>query len=167
MKAFESFRYISSANRPWKYYTDSTNTFTAWAPVSFKWQFTDPVNRLGLAVSYDSIAAISYNVTVDTVNKYYLNGNDSLFWNAAKRSVVALNDSLISSKFTSNEKINRGEFLVRKKRSNMYQRILIFLHGNRQIMLIVTSQLKDLYDDNAQKFFNDFRILTGTATPND
>lgn len=109
-------------------------------------------------ISYDSATSTSYLINTDTLDKYFWVNADTTFWNSQLRPYYSnASDKIISERKTLNGKDEGKEWLIRKERSNVYERLRVVRHGHIVYTLRSMGEKELMTGDRSSLFFNDFK----------
>lgn len=151
-----SFEFFPHSNLNWVSSVSSDSVYTTWTPSSFR--HFDFVTNHRSQFGYDTTTATSYFVIPNILTKYTWFENDSSFWHTQIHGFTSYKDSIISITTVANGPVVGREYLVKKDSSDTYNRIRLLVNDTILYKLYVSSEKGLLYDDNTNKFFNDFRF---------
>jgi len=157
-QVFTSLKLLPEKRMPKSMQFDPDKTFTAYGPQPFVIKEKEESDGQAILMSYDSVFAQTYYVTVDTFTKYKWIQNDSTYLHEQIKSYYKT-DSIVWTKNTMNGKVKGIEALIKNSDGDSYHRMRILLSGNRQYDLICSGTKSSIINDETSRFFNDFRIL--------
>ncbi|SFQ54915.1 TraB/GumN family protein [Parafilimonas terrae] len=163
-----SFQTLGYANKEWKTASPDDNEFTTWSPAGFEY-----IERPGdgdttfLYESFDSTRADDFEVIVQKFDNYYWQENDAAFWKEVidKYKESQQGDSVLYEKPVTNGNVKGYEFALQEPGSHNIKRVRKLLNGRKLFSLITVQDAAEIYNDNNNRFFEDFRF--NTVQPSD
>ncbi|TKK67960.1 TraB/GumN family protein [Ilyomonas limi] len=165
---FGSFKMLDYTVPEWKQYTTGDTLFSTWAPGEFT---TDDVsdssdiNTTYKYESFDKFRADGYTVTTEPFSKYYWQKDDTTLLKKLGHTNIHYNDTILSEKFISNGGVRGMEMVVQQEGAANVRRKRLLLNDNKLYNLVTIQPLSEIYNNNTNKFFEDFRFAK--AAPND
>ena len=177
---FRSFSLLpNNTSVKWSMQQPAGKAFSVWSPsvldVIETGEDTQPSKEIQY-VGFDKSSVDNYYINAEPVSKYYYTDNDSSFladdvarYYTDTASYVAKNnpgnfDSLVSIKNVKNGKTNGLEILVKNASKSFYKRVRVLRNADSVYALFVMAPYAILYNDNSNRFFENFSF-TNEAAP--
>jgi hypothetical protein len=96
--------------------------------------------------------------------KYFWQNGDSALWEHFVGEAVSLNDTLLGRKKVANGEASGVELTIREHGSGNVARKRILLNNDRVYTLLTIKSESELYTNNTNRFFEDFRFSKTTAS---
>jgi uncharacterized protein YbaP (TraB family) len=161
----------------WSVQPSPQKDFTAWMPSvidTIAYDTTD--NTLPQAdeksyVAFDKSTADNYYVSKEPLPKYFYTENDSSFlaqqigrYYTDTASYLATSnpgnfDSLVSKKNVTNGKVQGIEILTKNTSKSHYKRLRLLRNGDIEYSIFMLAPYATLYNENTNRFFDDFRFM--------
>lgn len=188
MRSFSLLPYHQSA---WSSTAAGNNTFSTWAPSAIELPMVvdstaAPVNENIPDVSdetedkvytaFEAGSATTYHIVVKLLSKYYRAVSDSSFFenqfsgyymDTASYQAKYFRgnfDSLVYKKPIANGYAHGYELLVKNNSKSYYKRVRILYHGDSSYHLYAMAPYAALFENNSNRFFEDFRF-SGEEVP--
>lgn len=158
---FSSFRQLDYPMHAWIQASSPDTVFSAWAPgviTRLPPDSSDDADIDRKYVSYDSSRSESFSVISYHLGPYYWSSSDSDFWATRIRLHITYADTLLEKKPVTNGAAKGWEWVQRKKSGHNYERFRLLADGDKLYSLILCAPYKELYTDNADRFFETFRF---------
>jgi uncharacterized protein YbaP (TraB family) len=154
-----SLRFTEPPKLKWNTYQLPDKSGSAWAPAAFR--FHEEGSEMYM-IAYDTTSSTTFFMSPDTLNKYNWADSDSTFWARAKG--YQYSKGLEYEKKVQNGDLQGKEWL--QKDGSVYTRIRVLVSGNILYKLFATSGKEYLQSENADKFFESFRLNGPVVAPN-
>lgn len=155
---FTSFKTIPHPPVKWQQQQAANTNFSAWAPSPLKEYATEKSTAQHIA--FDTTTATTYFIVTDTLGKYEWVKNDSSFWQY-QVTAFKTKDSLVSETDANNNGLFGKDVLIKKAGSyDTYRRMRLLVDSNIIYKLVLTGNRTTVMNDNTDKFFSNFTILT-------
>lgn len=158
---FASFSELDYPAHGWMNAVSPDSAFGTWAPgaiVTLPADSSDDADIDHKFVSYDSSRAESFSVVSYHLDPYYWSNSDSAFWASRIAAHITYADTLLSKKPVTNGGVKGWEWVQRNNTGHNYERFRLLLDGDQLYSLILCAPHKELFTDNANKFFENFRF---------
>ncbi len=164
---FNSFQLIDYKQADWRTQQSPDGHFSAYtpAPVIKNMKKDEDGNETGSYsyVSYDSLSAVSYELTKVSYVEYYHAETDSAAFYDAMNTQIGTTDSVLSSRYTTNGNDKSQDVIVRLKNNQNLRRMRLVLHNDTMYIAFALLQPKFIDLPEINRYFDDVRILTATA----
>lgn len=164
------FRSFSPAFLPWAHWqkvATPDGSFSTWAPAPFNGIAVEPkLKKAGFTdiyVSYDSARANCFSIQCSNTHPYYWSLG---FPEMAKVDIAGAwqeRDTLLYSRATINGTLKGWEWAKRNGHSDFYFRKRFVIDGERVYSLLVTGPLNEIFNADANRFFDDFQRMRPAA----
>jgi len=164
---FASFSELDYPAHGWMNAVSPDSVFSTWAPAGVVTVPADSSDNADIDhkyVSYDSSRAESFSIVSYHLDPYYWSNSDSAFWASRVAAHITYADTLLSKKPVSNGGVKGWEWVERNTSGHNYERFRLLLDGDQLYSLILCAPYKELYTDNANKFFENFRFAKPQAS---
>jgi len=153
---FNSLHFLPQPSSGWKTHRTADSAFSVWSPSPLR---TEDKTRSEDAqlFAFDTLTATSYFILPTTLDKYSWYKDDSLFWK--ERTERYSENAILEQKDTRNGDMPGKEVFVKlHQEGNTCNRTRFILSGNTLYQLFLSGDKELLYSDNANKFFDSFRV---------
>lgn len=159
---FGSFQLLPYPQQDWAQRSSPDNLFSDWTPAPIKEAVLpgedSSMNQSGY-LSYDGSRGSSFGIIGRTLVLASGTKQDSLFWARRISSRLRPGDTLISEIPVRNGPVQGWEILKKQIHSQTFVRLRILEYRDREWVLFCGESLRNLYDPDADRFFQDFRFL--------
>ncbi|MGZ5286861.1 MAG: TraB/GumN family protein, partial [Flavisolibacter sp.] len=113
--------------------------------------------------SFDELTSLSYEVFKSVASPYYWVKDDSTFFEQQLRLYRSYQDSVIDKKISYVGGMKAFDFSLKKEENNSVKKVRVFV--NRDTVYTLVTHLPEQYinNNNANSFFNDFRVASKQA----
>lgn len=163
-KFLNSFQMTSFTQPAWSMQQSPDKSFAIWLPeqIQKKKQDSTAYNFKAGEIQYfghDPFAAVSYNVEVYPINKYYWAPNiDSIYSHWKSKVMNTWSDSVLSFSGVKNGGLTGREICLVNKTSKAKKVIRLLLNGNTMYVLTTVPPLVYADERNTNRFFNEFSV---------
>ncbi len=166
---FNSFQLTDYKKANWKTVSSPDGVYSAYvpAPVKFHYKSTaaETKDSSYTYVAYDSLTAVSYELTKVSFVDYYNAASDSAVFYDALATQIEATDSVINTKYLSNGNDKAQEVTLRLKDNQNLRRMRLILHGDTMYIAYAFLHPALINTAEVNRYFDELRILTpGIAT---
>lgn len=173
-ESFETFlnsvAFTPYATEGWAYFQQDSLGIAGWLPGPF--MIADPQaddvaqydESFKVYKVYDKASGHSFAIYQETLSPYFWVDSDSTLWNSFNNTAYIYGDSVLSEKNVVNGNAKGKEWLTIKKGASSVTKRRIIWCGNKKYELVVNMHLADTASANANKLFNEFKILLPVDT---
>ncbi|MBK8088309.1 MAG: TraB/GumN family protein [Chitinophagaceae bacterium] len=161
---FNSFQLIDYKKANWSTQQSPDGHFSGFtpAPVKISMKKDEDGNETGLYsyVSYDSLSAVSFELTKVSYVDYYHAETDSAAFYDAMYTQIGTTDSVLSKRYTMNGNDKSQDVIVRLKGNQNLRRMRLVLHNDTMYIAFALLQPKFIDLPEVNKYFDEIRVLT-------
>jgi uncharacterized protein YbaP (TraB family) len=160
-RAVSSFQLRKYSFNHWENKTSPDSLFSSWVPdqITFRKDKDESREKHSRTYeSYDSSRANTYSVKLDTLDKYFWTKDDSSLWSFEKDRFTDKSDTILSEKIFTKDGLTAYELFKKPRGANNIQRMRMILWGNIVCRLSSTQESKTIYEENVNRYFDEFRF---------
>lgn len=164
---FNSFQLIDYKKANWSTQQSPDGHFSGYmpAPVKMSMKTNEEGKETGSYsyVSYDSLAAVSFELTKVSFIDYYYAATDSIAFVDALNTQISLTDSVVSSRVTMNGNDQSRDVITKVKNNQNLRRMRLILHNDTMYVAfaLLEPRLLDLPEVN--RYFDELKVLTAST----
>lgn len=161
VRFLQSFALLNYPSQNWQYAKSPDTLISSWTPApirTLKKDSSDDASIDSIYNSFDSSRSNTYSILTSHLNPYYWISSDSAFWAERVARHFSKTDSVIYKKPISNGDAKGWEWVKLKKNSTLYERQRLLLDGDELYSLYVSTPRKEIFSDNTNRFFEEFRF---------